>query len=417
MVKNPQIDNNEINLIELMYIFWEGKWKIAVAVIISFIAVISIQSPKIKNFTAITEIKPLSNLELNKFIEFNNMIINTGTDTNTNANANANANTNTDTNTGTSTNDTSEKINVAGKIKIISNSKLLNLYLDILNDRSLFEDAIRKFNLLEVSQYDNEKEYSEAIIRLASSAKILSPQVNNNAQKGNLEKSYHTINFTYHDAKKWISVLTYVGEFANKQVKKTLIDEYNKSLLFLRDQKKYQLEDIAIKIDNLLIDYDREISNRVEYLKEQSAIAKKLGIAKNTIEVQTFGNQNALLSNVKTDSPFYLRGYEAINKEIELISTRKNKKAFIDGLFDLEKEKRAIEQDQTLERLELALQSSLLTDNKKFTAASINTITTKFKYEDDRKIYVIAILIGLIAGIFYVLISNAFQSFRVSKKN
>ena len=87
MVKNPKVDNNEINLIELMYTLWEGKWKIAVAVIISFIAVISIQSPKIKNFTAITEIKPLSNLELNKFIEFNNMIINTGnianTDTNT----------------------------------------------------------------------------------------------------------------------------------------------------------------------------------------------------------------------------------------------------------------------------------------------------------------------------------------------
>ena len=236
-------------------------------------------------------------------------------------------------------------------------------------------------------------------------------------KKGNLEKFYHTINFTYHDAKKWISALTYVGEFANKQVKKNLIDEYNKSLLFLRDQKKYKLEDIAIAIDNLLIDYDREISNRVEYLKEQAAIAMKLGIAKNTIEVQTFGNQNALLSNVKTDSPFYLRGYEAINKEIELMSLRKNKKAFIDGLFDLEKKKRAIEQDQTIERVKLAIQSNLLEDNNEFSAGSINVILTKFEYKDYKNIYVLAILIGLVAGIFYVLISNAFQSFRVSKKN
>ena len=177
------------------------------------------------------------------------------------------------------------------------------------------------------------------------------------------------------------------------------------------------LEDISIKIDNMLIDYDREISNRVAYLEEQSAIALKLVIAKNTIEVQTFGNQNALLSNVQTVSPFYLRGYEAIDKEIELVLLRKNKKAFIHGFFDLEKEKRAIEQDQTIPRLKLALQLTQLSDNNEFTAASTNTITTKFKYKDDRKIYVIAIVIGLIAGIFYVLISNVFQSFRVSKKN
>lgn len=403
MVKNPKVDDNEINLVELMYTLWEGKWKIAVAVIISLIAVISYQSTKTKNFTAITEIKPIDSIELNKFIEFNNLVSVTGKSSNTN------------TNTGNF--DNSERINIAGMINKITSLRLYNLYLDVLNEKSLFEDAIRKFNLLEVSQYNNEKEYSEAIIRLASSVKILSPSVNNNAKKVNLEKSYHTINFTYHDAKKWTSIMTYVNENTNIEVKKILANEYNNSLLFLKNQKKYKLEDISIKINNLLIDYEREISDRLAYLSEQSAIAKKLRIAKNTIEVQTFSNQNALLSNVKTDSPFYSRGYEAIDKEIELILSRKDKKAFIKGLFELEKKKREIEQDQTIERLELILQTNLLSDNQEFDAASINSITTKFEYEDGRKIYVIAILISLIAGIFYVLISNAFQSFRVSKKN
>lgn len=403
MVKNPKVDDNEINLVELMYTLWEGKWKIAVAVIISLIAVISYQSTKTKNFTAITEIKPIDSIELNKFIEFNNLVSVTVKSSNTN------------TNTGNF--DNSERINIAGMINKITSLRLYNLYLDVLNEKSLFEDAIRKFNLLEVSQYNNEKEYSEAIIRLASSVKILSPSVNNNAKKVNLEKSYHTINFTYHDAKKWTSIMTYVNENTNIEVKKILANEYNNSLLFLKNQKKYKLEDISIKINNLLIDYEREISDRLAYLSEQSAIAKKLRIAKNTIEVQTFGNQNALLSNVKTDSPFYSRGYEAIDKEIELILSRKDKKAFIKGLFELEKKKREIEQDQTIERLELILQTNLLSDNQEFDAASINSITTKFEYEDGRKIYVIAIVISLIAGIFYVLISNAFQSFRVSKKN
>ena len=390
MVKNPKVDNDEINLIELMYTLWEGKWKIAVAVIISLIAVISYQSTKTKNFTAITEIKPVSILEFNKYLELNDLmkII-----------------------------DVNNEGNVTKKVNQITISRLLDSHINILEDKSIFEDAIRKFNLLEVSQYNNEKEYSEAIIRLASSVKILSPPVNNNVKKGNLEKFYYTINFTHHDAKKWKSILKYVDELANKFVQKNLVDEYSRTLEFLENDKKYKLEDISIKINNKLNDYNREISDRLAYLSEQSAIAKKLGIAKNTIEVQTFGNQNALLSNVKTDSPFYLRGYEAIDKEIELILSRKDKKAFIRELFELEKQKRAIEQDKTIKRLELALQSNPISDNNEFYAASIKAISTKFEYENDITIYAIAIVISLMAGIFYVLISNAFQSFRVSKKN
>ena len=379
MIKNFKIDNDEINLIELIYLLWEGKWKIVVVVVISLLAMTSYQSTKTKNFTAITEIKPIGTLELNKYIEFNNLITNTKSE---------------------------------GRVESVTSLRLLNVYINVLNNKSVFEDAIRKFNLLEASQYNNEQEYSEAIIRLSSSIKILSPS----ASAKSLETSYHTINFIHHDAEKWKSILRYVDESTNKLVKKNLVDEVNNSLVFLANQKKYQLEDISIKINNHYIDYEREVNDKLAYLEEQAAIAKKLGIAKNTIEVQTFGNQNALLSNVQTDSPFYLRGYEAIDKEIELIRLRKDKKAFIKGLFQLQKRKRAIEQDKTIERIKLVFQSNLLISNNQFDAALINTITTKFKYKDSKRMPMIAIIIGLIVGILYVLISNAFQSHRVSRK-
>ena len=388
MVKKSKIVYEEINLMELMHTVWKGKWKISVAAIISFIAVLSYQSIQKNNFTAITEIKPLSSLEINKYLALNNMTIK------------ARANTNT-----------------TGKISKITPSKLLNLYLDALEDRSIFEDAMHKFNLLEASQYNNDQEYNEAIIRLASSIKILSPSVTSgHLEKGKTENSYHTINFKYHDAKKWKSVLIYVDEFANKIAKKTLLEQYNNILSFLIEEQKYQLEDITIEINNYLIDYDREVIDRIAYLKEQSEIAEELGIKKNTIEVQKFGNQNTLFSNVKTASPFYLRGYEAINKEIELIEVRENKKAFIKELFDLEKEKRAIEQDQTVKRVKLAIQPFVLANNKEFSAASINAIRTKFKYKDNKKMFVPAIVIGLIVGVFYLIISNASQSYRVMSK-
>jgi len=316
MVKNSQIDNDEINLIELMQTVWEGKWKIAVVVVISFIAAISYQPTKTKNFTAITEIKPVSTLALNKYIVLNNNI---------------------------KLNDTVSKFNFPK----ITESNLLNLYIDILNDKSIFEDVMHKLNFLDASQYSDEQEYNEAIIKLASSVKILTPSVNKK-KVGNLEISYHTINFTHDDVKKWKNALIYINELVNQTVKQKLLEDYSNNLSFLKhdqvyqleklktlmtntqidfdkEMKKYemnrefQLEDVQTKIDNILIDYDRKTADRLAFLGEQAAIARKLGIGTNTIEFQSFGTKNTMVANIKTNTPFYLRGYEAIEKEIQLI--------------------------------------------------------------------------------------------------
>ena len=404
MKKNYQIDNNEINLIELIYTFWEGKWKIVAAVVISLTALISYQLTQTNNFTAITEIKPIGIKKTNEHLVFNNLL--------------AYANTNT-------------RNRDEGKFSIITSANLLSLYIDILNDRSVFEDAIRKFNLLDASQYNNDQEYSEAVIKLASSIKILPPPANS---------LHYTINFTYDDAKKWKSALIYVDKSVSPLVKQSLVEDFNLLLSVSKNLKRYKLEglimerdhnleDLTIKIKNLLDDYDRSTSDRLEYLKEQSKIAEELGIENSTIAAEKFNFQSGLLMNIQTSTPFYLKGYKTINKEIDLISNRPNKKPFIKELYELEKSQRALEQDKSIERIEkdrsLDLlkeikQSSPLEDNNDFHAASVNIFATKYEYEDEDKSnknpLLLAIAIGLIAGIFYVLISDAFQSHRVSRK-
>ena len=46
-------------------------------------------------------------------------------------------------------------------ISKIERLKLLDLYLNILKNESVFENAIRKLNLFEASEYNNEQEYSD----------------------------------------------------------------------------------------------------------------------------------------------------------------------------------------------------------------------------------------------------------------
>ena len=170
-----------------------------------------------------------------------------------------------------------------------------------------------------------------------------------------------------------------------------------------------------MEIKNKLNDYDRIIKERVAFLNEQGVIARKLGITKNAIETQSFSSQNASIANIKSDFPFYLRGYEAIEQEIELIQNRKDKTEFIAGLMELENKKRDILQDLTIERA-INLFKTTPIQSSSFNAVKTFSYETnfKFKYKVPLMLF-ISLIIGVIFGIFYVLIANSIRKNELEK--
>ena len=180
-----------------------------------------------------------------------------------------------------------------------------------------------------------------------------------------------------------------------------------------RLKRSFELEDISTQITNILADYDRKTSDRLAFLSEQALIARKLGVAKNTIEAQTFSAQNGVVASVKTDTPFYLRGYEAIEKEIELISSRKDKRAFTSGLLELEQKKRTLEQDKMLQRAEALFAETPLVKPSEFSAASLAIEATKLEYKSKRALMLaLAAVVGGMIGVVYVLIASAMRGRR-----
>lgn len=144
--------------------------------------------------------------------------------------------------------------------------------------------------------------------------------------------------------------------------KKSIFDElYNR----LEHEKK------LISIRNL---------KRLTYLKEQRWIAKELNISDNQIKFFT-------------SNTYYLMGYMAIDKEIQLIENRdyQNFKFIKQEIDSLKKES-----------------NNLMNYN-------INSAKVAF-LKNTKLILIISILLGLIFGAFYVVISNAFKSKIVSKK-
>ena len=148
---------------------------------------------------------------------------------------------------------------------------------------------------------------------------------------------------------------------------------------------------------------------------------------------------NSVISNFKTDNPFYLRGYDAIEEEIRLINARKDKTSFIKTLFALEQQKLILEQDQTLQRaeqnkiflktiLDLEVKKRAIEQNQNLQRATVLFANTPIKqdafkatlvnvsateYVTNHKsilYYILAIILSGMIGVFYVLIANSFAN-------
>ena len=75
-------------------------------------------------------------------------------------------------------------------------------------------------------------------------------------------------------------------------------------------------------------------------------------------------------------------------------------------IWRFEQKKRKLQQDKTIQRTKLVLNSTPLGENNDFLAASINTSSTTFEFVDNspNKSIFSAMIFGLIIGIFYVLL-------------
>jgi LPS O-antigen subunit length determinant protein (WzzB/FepE family) len=370
-----KVQDDEIDLLSLFQTIWEGKWKILSIMAISLLSVFGFNTvlPN-TTFIAQTEIKPITSFELDKYRLFNASLKRFDSE------------------------------NVEVKIFNISKQSLLELYIEQIQEGSLLETGIDKFQLINKDNFENDNDYKEAIQKFASDIEILRP-----INVGEI-RLYHTLNATYNDVDKWKQLIAFVDTEANQRVKEIITNRFE-SIVSVEEQKKtFAIKDIDIAIDNATKDYDRKTKYRLAFLSEQAAIARKLGVKKNTFEYQMFDTQNTVVTNVQTDTPFYLRGYEAIEEEIKIIKGRKDKTAFIKDLFKLEQEKRKLEQDETLDRAMILFDKTPLVKND-FKPALFKVAATNFETNNKRNLfYALALVLGGMIGVVFVLIANAFKT-------
>ena len=380
-----RIESDEIDLIEVIVNIWNNKLKIAAITVIFIVASVAYYFAFKPSFTAKTEILPITIFKKNLYSAYNSLLA------------------------PEAEGDEKKNLTQQGLNKINKNY-LLSLFLEELQTKEIVTEAIKKYQLIDQSKFNDEDKYLEAVEKYALKLNLLRPINVDDSQRSETRLNWR-IEFEINDQEKWEEALSFIDNEINKNIKNFLKINFNTTLNNLKLLDQFKLEDLNQKIEFAKNDYNIETSNRLAFLNEQASIARELNIKNNTLEVENFNTSSGgVISNLQTAKPYYMRGYSMIEKEIELIESRNNKDAFTKNLLDLEKQRRDLLEDKSLERIEQLFNSTPIMNGNNFKAAEIIYKDTEFEASFSLiKVVLFSGIFGIIFGMFYVLISNAIQ--------
>ena len=192
--------------------------------------------------------------------------------------------------------------------KNISNQKVLEQFIEELLDYEELIAVLR--NVEDIKEKLSQLSEQEQQQMLYNYAKLFKIQTNQNFYD---EEKKDRTNNKY--------ILEFTWEYEGKQAR-DILDQALK--LTLKNLEK----SIFLNLDNnFKIQKDKIIRKdleRVAYLSEQSLIARKLDLEESKVDFYNLSEIQASFNfNSGTTSPYYLRGYKAINMEISVIENRK----------------------------------------------------------------------------------------------
>jgi LPS O-antigen subunit length determinant protein (WzzB/FepE family) len=415
--------DDEIDLFQLFETIWEGKWLIVAITAVATLMGGLFAFTRPAEFVSTTDIRPITTAQFSEY----------------------------------------SASNALGFFEI-ERDQLRNLLIEQFQERTTLEQAVREFELVSRDKFESNEAYQEAVIQVAASAELLQPDPDGKTPRLDWQLTFEGI-----EEEKWLQALDSAKRQATENVRDLLSERFETAVVVAQQKRAFDLEDLDAQIDSAKLDYDvfiqnfelersqgvedlttkianaradyqRKTQDRLAFLNEQAAIARQLGVAKNTLEAQTFASTTGVVANVKTDTPFYLRGYEAIEKEIELINSRDETDAFVSGLFELQSELRALEQDQTLARaesnkefleqvLDLERQKRVIEQDKtiqraqelfattpianpdRFVAVQMNVLGSDIQSKSKRMLIVaLSVVLGGMIGVLYVLIRSGMRN-------
>ena len=289
---------------------------------------------------------------------------------------------------------------------------LLELFISKLNEKNVIFEAIDENNLIDKSKYSSELEYFEEISRITSTVKLIPPIFDKERLINitNWRVEYKTKD---KDIENWEKILASIQVKINLQIVDFLKNSFENVITSEIKLRNYIIEDIDIKIASLIEKYENEMQNRIAYLTEQSILARSLNIksTNSTFTTTTIWSPDNEDLKLRTEIPYYTRGYELIEKEIELIKGRKDIKSFIYELPKLNENKKLLETNKNIERLKEIFYQTPIANKNEFSAGKLLLNSTEYINISNNRTpsFLLFFLFGLTFSILFVIMQYSYK--------
>jgi chain length determinant protein (polysaccharide antigen chain regulator) len=360
--EQSQPNNDEIDLADLVRSLWDGKWVVINTTIATVIAALIYLIAVPKTYEGALEISPLPSFQAQVYLTFNE----------------------------------TELISIDSK-------QFETLFIEDILKYEALEFFLKENSYLKKLENESELEFSVRISDVAREFTVSKP--NNKTDREQQPKWTIALETQQPElATKVVSdALSVVNDNVNRQVQSTmdrLLDAYSRGIT-------RELKDIDTTISIAINNEKLKTQFRLAFLDEQASLARAIGIDKNTLTAQTFTTQSALVTSVNKEDPFYLRGYIAIEKEMEILSSRQSPQLFIPEIISNELRKQQLLKDVSITT---AKQLIALTPigTEAFEAVSYDLASIDFQSKTKTSlILALSIVLGGMLGIFALLIRNA----------
>lgn len=358
---------DEIDLGELLLAIWNGKWLVAgITLACAAIAVVYlIFAPK--TFVTRLEVRPLTSFDAEAYTFFNRL----------------------------------DGMSITPGVLISLLGERLSTREDIIH----FAD---QYELVDRSPFEDETEYAVALREYADSLSIEGPGTGSDDED---ESPILQIQIQGPEKKATTNAFRDVLASANEFVRERLESRVRMYITQETQLRDFAIEDLTRRIEGARIDYDRNAERRSAFLAEQALIAREMGVAQPVMEDQATVASSSVNIGFVQEAPYYLFGYRAIEKELELIQARENKDAFIPQLVELQREKRELLEDPRLGRMLLAFETTPATSPEQFKAAHWHLSERNLKHKTSPiLVLALSIILGGMLGLFVLFIKVAVAS-------
>jgi LPS O-antigen subunit length determinant protein (WzzB/FepE family) len=287
----------------------------------------------------------------------------------------------------------------------ITPKEIIEVFVDEFNNSSALYEAIKQHSS-DYAEFEGSGEERTLLLFRWTNDYELTKIVNESAGEANTyQLSFVTRNI---DETKQIIDLTLSKVSANTNLS---LLRYLHSISDAAKQKSFdkisQLEnEILSRKKILLIGHNQKI----HFLTEQSTIARALNLKENMQNAGTLAMSDKASMAVFADAPYYLRGYEAIDRELEQLQTKDEKNIYFADEKYVELIEKLENQKTDLQYVEFDAAIKKLPLNKTDRLVRYNPLLIEFEVMTKRRlILALSLIFGVIAGAMFVLLRHGYR--------